>query len=231
LLRRSRRAVYSASREGEHKVVEAARLIGLEDEPPAPFIYTDADTDARAATLTAGSSPILAIAPAANWVGKTWPAERFATLARKLLGSGGALAGGRLMVLGSWRDRAAADPVKGAVPSSRLIDLIGDHDLVLLSAVLRRARLFVGNDSGLTHLAAAAGAPTLALFGPSDERLYAPWGPRGRALRGPRVFAEFQAIDPGLDQEVCHMMDLSVGEALAAAQTLIAATAEEVVHA
>jgi ADP-heptose:LPS heptosyltransferase len=231
LLRRTRRAVYSPSRVGEHKVIEAARLIGLENEPPAPFIYTDADTDARAAALTAGSSPILAMAPAANWVGKTWPAERFATLARKLLGSGGELAGGRLMVLGSWRDRAAADPVKGAVPSSRLIDLVGDHDLLLLYAVLRQARLFVGNDSGVTHLAAAAGAPTLGLFGPSDERLYAPWGPHARAVRGPRDFTEFQAIDPGLSQQVCHMMDLSVGQALAAAQALIAATAGEAVHA
>ena len=55
----------------------------------------------------------------------------------------------------------------------------------VLGAVLSRAALFVGNDSGASHLAAAAGAPTLALFGPTNPALWAPLGPRVRCVRAP----------------------------------------------
>jgi ADP-heptose:LPS heptosyltransferase len=166
------------------------------------------------------------MAPNANWVGKTWPAERFAKVARDLLGPDGPLAGGRLMVLGGPADRRDAVPVLSAVPRERVIDLVGREDLLVLFAALRRARLFIGGDSGLMHMAAAAGAPTLGLFGPSDERLYAPWGPLARIVRGPRPFATFKAMDPGLNQALCHMMDLKVDTVREAAMRLLADTAD-----
>ena len=103
---------------------------------------------------------------------------------------------------------------------------MGRVDLLTAYALLKRARLFIGNDSGLMHLAAAAGAPTLGLFGPSDERLYAPWGPKARVLRGPRDFATFKAADPELNQVVCHMFDLPTPWVVAAARRLLDDTAE-----
>ena len=77
------------------------------------------------------------------------------------------------------------------------------------------------------HMAAAAGAPTLGLFGPSDETLYGPWGAKGRAVRGPRQFAEFRAIDPTFSQAMCHMLDLAPAPVIAAARDLITATESE----
>ncbi len=227
LLNRSRRAVHGMSPLGGHKVVEAARLLKLERDPPAPYLFTSPEIEARATALTAGAGPILAIAPSANWIGKTWPSERFAAVARRLLGPGGALAGGRLMVLGAYRDRLDADPVKAAV-SERAADRSGraPRTCWCAYAALKRARLFIGNDSGLMHLAAAAGVPTLGLFGPSDETAYAPWGPHARAVRGPRSFAEFKDIDPQLNQAVCHMMDLRADVVMAAAEALLAETAQ-----
>ena len=224
-LNRRRRAVRAAGGPAVHKVVEAARLLQLEADPPAPFLYTSAETEARAARLTAGRSPILAIGPAANWVGKMWPAERFAHVARNLLGAGGPLEGGRLMLLGGLADRALGQSLHGIVPKDRLIDLVGRATLLTSYAALKHARLLIGSDSGLMHMAAAAGAPTLGLFGPSDETLYAPWGPGGRTVRGPRSFADIRARDPGLNQEVCHMMELKVGTVTIAARALIAETA------
>ncbi|MGH7022694.1 MAG: glycosyltransferase family 9 protein [Caulobacteraceae bacterium] len=231
VLRRSKRAVHRPSQGSEHKVVEAARVLKLERAPPAPFLFVSEETDARAAELTAGDGPILAMAPAANWMGKAWPAERFTNIARRLLGPGGALEGGRLMVLGAWRDRDIAGSVKAAVPSKRQINLVGVEELLVCYAALKRARLFIGNDSGIMHLAAAAGAPTLGLFGPSNEALYAPWGPAARALRGPRDFEAFLAIDPTLSNSVCHMTDLTTAEVLAAAEALLEETAPETVDA
>lgn len=224
LIRRQRRAVHKPGGPRVHKVVEAARLLNLEDAPPSPYLYTSPEIEARADALTRGPSPILAIAPAANWVGKTWPAERFGLVARDLLGPRGPLAGGRLMLLGGPEDREIVASLRGAFPKDRLIDLAGREGLLTSYAAVKRARLFIGCDSGLMHIAAAAGAPTLGLFGPSDERLYAPWGPKARTVRGARSFEEIRAQDPRLNQQLCHMMELRVEAVLTAARALFADT-------
>ena len=85
---RSRRRAFFRRQPGApvHKGIGGARLLRLGDEPPAPHLFTSPETEAAAAALTRGEGPILALAPAANWVGKTWPLERFAQLAIRLLG-------------------------------------------------------------------------------------------------------------------------------------------------
>ena len=223
-LKRKRRAVFKRSAHPVHKVVEAAQVLKTEADPPTPYLYVSDETLSAAADLTAGSGPILALAPSANWVGKTWPLERFSRLAIQMLDRGGPLHGGRLMILGGQEDAHVVTALRDVVPKDRFIDLVGKADLITAFACLRHARLFVGNDSGLMHLAAAAGIPTLGLFGPSDERLYAPWGEATRVVRGPRDFETIRAIDPGYQQELCHMMDLSLNTVQAAATKLLADT-------
>lgn len=220
-----RRAVFRrSSGPVVHKVVEAARLLKLEDDPPAPHIFTAPETKAAALDLLHGQGPILALAPAANWVGKTWPLERFAQLAIRLLGEGGPMAGGRLMVVGGAADAGVVQALRHVVPKDRFIDLVGKAELLTIQAALSHARLFVGNDSGLMHMAAAAGAPTVGLFGPSDDARYAPWGPHTRVVRGSRSFEQIRSQDPNLNQSLCHMMDLSVDTVAAAAYDLLAQT-------
>jgi len=220
-LSRERRAVHKKSAEPTHKVVEAARLLTLEEDPPAPYLFTSDEIEARADELVGEGGPILAMGPAANWMGKAWPIDRFGRLAIELLDEGGPMAGGRLMILGGPEDVRYVEPLTKAMPRDRLIDLTGQVDLLTAYACLKRARLFVGNDSGLMHLAAAAGAPTVGLFGPSDDRLYAPWGEHVRTVRGPRSFQQFQAVDPGLNQAIGHMTDLPVNAVVAAARELL----------
>lgn len=226
------RVVRRAPDDGEpvmHKVEELARLLKVEGEPPAPHLFVSDDTQAEAddylASHSAGMGPLLAVSPSANWVGKTWPAERFAVLIARLLGPQGPLPEGRLLLVGGPDDRRAAESVRREVSRRRVIDATGEVDLLVAGAMLKRARLFVGADSGLMHLAAAAGAPTLGLFGPSDERVYAPWGPHARAVRGPRGFDHYRRIDPQLNQSLSHMSDLSVDRVHKAALELLAATA------
>ncbi|WP_091737185.1 glycosyltransferase family 9 protein [Phenylobacterium immobile] len=220
-----RRAIFHRPHgEPGHKVLEAARTLRIEDDPAPPWLFAGPEAEARAAKLTAGSAPILALAPAANWIGKTWPVERFSRTAMRLLGSGGALEGGRLMILGGPGDRELAASFRDITARARFINLAGEADLLTSYACLKRARLFIGNDSGAMHLSAAAGAPTLGLFGPSDERQYGPWGAAARAVRGARSLDDIRRIDPGLDQAMCHMMDLSVDRVVAAAEALLAAT-------
>ena len=221
ILRRKKRAVHRRNAHDVHKVLEAAHLLGLDDNPPAPFLYVDDARRRRAQDITAGDGPIRALGPASNWVGKVWPIERFAQTAIRLLGEDGPLAGGRLMILGGPDDVRTVEELKRSLTKGRVIDLTGQVDLLTAYACLSHARLYIGNDSGLMHLAAAAGTPTLALFGPSDERLYGPWGAHVRALRGPRSFEQFKQIDPDLSQSIRHMSDLPVDSVVEAARVLL----------
>ncbi|MDP8916696.1 MAG: glycosyltransferase family 9 protein [Pseudomonadota bacterium] len=209
-----------------HKVQELARLLKQEEDPPAPYLFVSPETQAEADRRLGVGGPILAVAPAANWVGKTWPAERFSITVQRLLGRDGPMPDGRLLLLGGPEDKRAAEAVRRELPRRRVIDVTGEVDLLVAYAMLKRARLFIGNDSGLMHMAAASGAPTLGLFGPSNEAVYGPWGPCARALRGPRPFEAFKAVDPHLNQSLPHMSDLSVERVLNAATKLLAETGE-----
>jgi ADP-heptose:LPS heptosyltransferase len=211
--------------EPTHKLIEAARLMRLEDEPPAPYVFEGEEAEKRAAALTAGDGPILAVAASAEWVGKAWPVERFAEVVRRLLSAGGPLAGARLMLLGDKADVHQVDTVRAAAARDLVIDLVGRADLVTSFAALKRARLFIGNDNGYSQLAAAAGVPTLVLFGPSDDRIWRPWGENVRVVRGARTFEELKKIDHALSAQVRHMIDLSSDSVMSAAEALLEETA------
>lgn len=225
-LSRQRRAVRRPPDPGDepvHAVVEAARLLMLEDDPPAPRLFFGEETRAAAQALVGpADGPILAVGPGVDWIGKRWPAERFTKLATCLLGPGGPMAGGRLMIVGRFEDRDAAHTIRFAVARERVIELQGRLDLLETAAALSRARLFLGADSVWTQLAVAVGVPAVAVYGPSDEARNGPWG--GRAVRGPRSLEDFRALDPGLNQAIQHMMDLPAEPVLDAALRLYAET-------
>jgi ADP-heptose:LPS heptosyltransferase len=164
-----------------HRVALLGRTLGLEP-PPAPRLWIAPRHEDAAARLLPSGQPILALAPTANWAAKIWPAARFAELGRRLTAPGAPLAGAAVVVTGGRGEEDLARPVLEAVPAAQRIDLFG-QDLLTAAAVFRRSALFIGNDSGLMHLAAAAGVPTLGLFGPTRDACYAPWGPRGAVLR------------------------------------------------
>ena len=169
------RRVMAKGDASEHKVRQLGRLFAL-DPPPSPRLWTAPRHECAAEALISPGTPVLAIAPAANWRGKEWRAERFAELARRLTGPDGVVPGARIAVMAAVHERAQAEPVLAAIPVGRRIDLVGRTELLTLVAALRRCALFVGNDTGLMHIAAASGIPTLGLFGPSPVEQYAPWG-------------------------------------------------------
>lgn len=105
-----------------------------------------------------------------------------------------------------------AAPVLAAL-GERAVDLVGNLSLPEVAAVLSRCVLFVGNDSGLMHLSAAAGTPTLGLFGPTRVEEYAPAGRHAAT-----------AVAPG-SPAIDSMRGLTVEMALAAAGRLLAVPA------
>jgi ADP-heptose:LPS heptosyltransferase len=221
-----RRHVIGKRRPGRHRVEELGDLIGdpQHPAPPAPRLWLAEAVKARAAEMLPEGPPVLAVAPAANWMGKTWPAERFAELALRLTGDGGILPGGRIAVVAAPHEIFQARPVLQAA-GERGIDLVGNGDLLLAAGCLQRAAFFVGNDSGLMHLAAAAGTPTLGLFGPSPEARYRPWGPKAAFVRTPESFEALTGA-PGFDfaARACFMESLTLDAVETAARALWART-------
>ena len=219
MLRAGERRVMAKGDPREHRVRQLGRLFGL-DPPPSPQLWTAPGHERAADALLPPGPPVLAIGPAANWRGKQWRAERFAELAQRLTAAGGPLPGARIAVLAAAHERAQAAPLLSAAPRARVIDLVGRTDLLTAAAVLRRASLFIGNDTGLMHIAAAVGTPTLGLFGPSPVEQYAPWGASTAFVRTAR--APEALYEPGYDHRTTDtLMDsLSVEMAEAAARQL-----------
>ncbi|MFE9084885.1 glycosyltransferase family 9 protein [Brevundimonas sp. NPDC003935] len=219
-LRRQKRAVKGKVLPDVHLVEQAARVLQL-DEIPAPKLFVGRDAqEAADALIPPGEGPILAIGPGVDWIGKRWPADRYAKVALSLLGEGGPLAGGRLMIVGEEADRDAAHSIRFAVKRERVIELQGRLTRLQTVAALSRADFYIGGDSLWTQLAVAAGVPAVGVFGPSDEALRRPW--TGVAVRGPRSLQEFIDLDPRLNQHIQHMMDLPYERVLKASKKLLA---------
>ncbi len=161
----------------DHRVIRFARVLDLADNPPAPKLWTkQINEDTAEKLIPDDGRPVLAIGPTANWGPKRWLPENFVTLADRLTSDGGIFPGGRIAVFGAESERHLAEPVLNELGPARVINLVGKGDLLDVFACLKRADFYVGNDSGLTHMAAVANIPVLALFGPTKPHLYRPWG-------------------------------------------------------
>ena len=120
----------------------------------------------------------VAIHPGSGSPQKNWPVERYAEIIRRLRNENR-----EVVVIIGEADNEAANNLAGMVPTPAFLEGL---TLPELGAALAECAAFLGNDSGITHLAAAVGLPVTALFGPSDP---VTWGPRGRGgvrvLRAP----------------------------------------------
>jgi ADP-heptose:LPS heptosyltransferase len=183
---------------------------------------------------TAGITPdrkLLVLHPGAGATIKSWPLERFAEIGMQLAYALEA----RIVVTGSADERPLAQ---------RLCDLLHEAPLNLagaltwaeMEALLARATLVVGVDTGPLHLAVAARTPSVALFGPADPAQFAPWGP---AERHRMVFADlpcrpcrrldFCRIAPGTLEPPPCMLQIGASDVIEAALAAVAEKEKEAV--
>ena len=156
---------YGANRDEFRDAVAGLPFVFLPALPPPDERVHVADYFLRAVGGEAPAMPrihcpaaprrdFIAIHPFSGGARKNWPLDRYRELAARLL-----------------------FPVEWcAGPEEELADAVRFEDLYDLACWLASTRLYIGNDSGITHLAAAAGAPVLALFGPTDPAIWAPCG-------------------------------------------------------
>lgn len=172
-----------------HKVAQMAQVMKLSDAP-APHLWFTQEQKVRARALVPDGAPVLAVGPTANWVGKTWPGERFIDVVKWMRSDAGPMPGARVAVFAAPGEEAQALPVLHAFPEDVRIDVIAKTTPGEAAACLARCSFYLGNDSGLMHCAAAVGIPTFGVFGPSYPALYAPWGESAAYARTPETFDE-----------------------------------------
>lgn len=197
-----------------------ARAFGITEQPPMEFYPPDSDRAAITQRLIEqvdwlGAEPLIVLhpgggpSPMGSAEQRRWPAARFALLGNHLARRHGA----RILLAGSTEDRAIAQAVAGMM-SAPAINLAGQLTLGELGALCEVADLFVGMDSGSTHVAAAVNCPTLALYGSTRAETTRPYTRPGRV-----VVLEAQNAQPFTWQA-----NLPPEEVIPAADQLLAAT-------
>lgn len=138
---------------------------------------------------------LVMLQPGARYWFKAWPEDRFVELADRL----GKESGCQVLIGGAEQDVELAERICGRTHTTCAV-LAGRATLLQYAAILKRCVLFVGNDSGVMHMAVAMGTPVVALFGPSDPR---EWGPCG---------GQAEVIYKGLDCRACFHPTCQRGE-------------------
>lgn len=179
----------------KHKVEQIAQVMGL-SHAPAPTLYmTEAQRTFAENFIPNDAKTVIAVGPSANWIGKTWPPDNFIEIVTWLTREGGLFPGAHVAVFAAPGEEAQALPVLQSVPEDRRIDGIAKGTPGEVAATISQCDFYIGNDSGLMHIAAATGVPTIGVFGPSYPHIYAPWGPHTAYAQTPKTFDELIDFD------------------------------------
>ncbi|MBV9827929.1 MAG: glycosyltransferase family 9 protein [Alphaproteobacteria bacterium] len=176
---RERDAQHTLDKQAEQLLMAGIYPTPLPLLPPVDRPVPPALAGRTIVLLVPGSSPLRPE--------KRWPAERFGAVAREVSGRGYVP-----VIVGSASETPLATTIREIC--SEAVDLTGQTDLTSLAVLARQAKLTIGNDTGVCHLAAAAGAPVVVLFSrASDPDRCAPRGRLVRVLRRPGLTALSEA--------------------------------------
>jgi lipopolysaccharide heptosyltransferase I len=167
---------YDIEKHALERYLDIARHLGAKDPEPTCTLPIQNEVDAMRRVISSQKQegqPVVVINPVARWKTKLWKEQSFAELADRLVTEKNAL----IIFTGSAEDREVNQRIAGMM-KQKVLNWAGDTTLKELAALTVLSDLFITTDTGPMHLAAAAGAKVVALFGPT-----APWrtGPYGRS--------------------------------------------------
>ncbi len=204
-----------------------AQAVGVDSEiiDNVEMVFTPPDRDRTIVTRRLvervdwlGATPLVIMHPGGGEnpvqtaVLKRWPIERFAVLGNYLIQKHAAC----IVLIGAANERLLADGIAGLM-SGKVTNLAGEMSLGEVAAMCEVADLYVGNDAGPTHVAAATGCPTLAIFGPSNPALSKPYTRKGKVIT---LWRENQEIEQ--ERPFTWEIGVSASEAIEAAELLLA---------
>ena len=179
---------------------------------------SDAAAERRIDERMGGAGDFAILNPGAGWGAKRWPAERYGRVARVLAASGLR----SILNCGPGEEELACEAEAASEGAARTMRC----SITELIALTRRARVFIGGDTGPLHLAAALQLPVVAIFGPTDPARNGPYGTRSVVLRNPASATSHARVakpDEG-------MLEISVDAVVDATRTLLASAVTEAAH-
>lgn len=175
---------------GEHVVEQAMGLVealGAGTTPLQPPLPRDPHAEQWAEKQAQQFGAFAVLTPGAGWGAKRWPAGRYGEVARAL-GEHGI----RSLINTAPGEEALAAEVEASSGGRALRVACSVGEMI---ALLRRARLFIGGDTGPMHVAAALGVPVVAIFGPTNPARNGPFGTAAIVLRSPQSATSYSHVD------------------------------------
>ena len=181
------RYVYKSINQNIHRLDELALLMKTKHLPlpSIPVLKKDMKKISKDFLKLKNS---IAIGASANWPAKIWPSKNFVKLIKMFLKEKKFGKKKSIIFFGSSKDLKNTKKITKHLKKFKVKNFCGKLDLIEVAAHLKRCKIFIGNDSGLMHIASAIGIPTLGLFGPSLESRYAPKGNNAYYIRTKKTF-------------------------------------------
>ena len=179
-----------------HRIARLHKISPDKNQPIPKVWISSRDKIEAKSYIKDSKGPYVVIGPTANWNAKIWPAEKFAELLKRII-TYRLFTGATFILVGGPGEENIGKEVESLSENIKIINLIG-KPIMPTAAIFTLSKIFIGNDSGLMHLAAATGIPTLGLFGPTDDKLYAPSGKNCMTVRTPETPSELMDI-PSFD--------------------------------
>lgn len=210
--------------EALHQTRETARILGVDGGEPLPpaKVELPGDISERMVKELAGfSTPRIVLIPgAARGPSKRWPVERFEEVGRLLTGE----FGGSVLVCGAPGERVLCEAVAHRAGGH---SWAGRTTIPEWAALLSLSQMVLCNDSGGMHLAAAAGATGIALFGVTDPAITGPWGGRIRILRPEGDVSVSRTVGREETRAQCALKSISVARVMVEARRLLTVCSPE----
>jgi len=189
----------------KHKNIQKNQVRQLSEffkisEVPHPIIYNSYLENEVSEKKLISNYTYVVIAPGGNWIPKIWPIEKYNNLMIRISSLNKKI---KFVLIGSKKDRVLyKQKLIQDIATDDIIDLFG-RNITETYSFVKKCNLFVGNDSGMMHLSAAAKIFTIGLFGPTNDQLYAPFGKKCYTIRTKESYEYFNTKK--INQLLCYM--------------------------
>ena len=169
------------------------------------FIETNREEEEIVTKDISNDFKYFVIFPGGNWVPKIWSTKNYNSLLIKILSQNKKI---KFIIVGSkLEEKVYLNEITKNIDSNYIINLFG-ASLTQTAAYMKKSKLFIGNDSGLSHMASATKLKSIVLFGPTNDKIYGPHMVDSQVVRTNETYEYFKSIN--IDKSRSYMNSISV---------------------
>ena len=203
-LLRKKSYIYFKFSNNLHQIHQLTKFFNLE-KVAYPIIFNNEVEEKFAKNKLLSGKKYIVIAPGGNWSPKIWSVENYNKLSISLLNNNKDLF---VVLVGSNKEKNIfKDKLIKNIDENKIINIMGEN-VTQTYAFIKRSNIFIGNDSGLMHLAAASNIPTIGLFGPTNDKLYAPFGENCYTIRTKETYKDFNNMKIDINKSYMHSINI-----------------------